>query len=346
MRELHIDDELKAWIDPLSPEEYAQLEANIRAEGCRDPIVVWGDYILDGHNRYEICTRNNIAFSTVKKSGLVTKDDALVWMAQNQLGKRNLSDFTRVALALRLKPLLEQRAKERMVAGKAIESDPTQKSAEGSGETREAIAKVAGVSRDTVRKVETILDSGNAEVAAQVRSGEISINAAAKKVAPPRQTTAPITSRSTSPTSTDAAAPPLSAAGTTDTDAPDFGAVSPTPAAPLTVDDLGDDGADFDVMERLIAAEKQVEQLERERDELKARVLQLETGDLASQIVKLEQDVRSANGRAERRFEEFTKANDRAIARQQTLDRIRRAAGVGKDVDLVEWVKQAARRAA
>lgn len=210
MAELHIDDELKAWIDPLSPEEYAQLEANILAEGCRDPIVVWGGYILDGHNRYEICTRHNVKFSTVEKSGLVTKDDALVWMAQNQLGKRNLSDFTRVALALRLKPLLEQRAQERVFAGKAPELDPPQISAGGVGETREMLAKAAGVSRDTVRKVEKILESGNAEVAAQVRAGEISINAAAKKVSPPRPPIAAVAPLPDSPTNADAAAHPSS----------------------------------------------------------------------------------------------------------------------------------------
>lgn len=186
MIELHIDSELKSWIDPLSPEEHAQLEANILAEGCREPIVVWGTYILDGHNRYEICSRHGVEFATVEKTGLVTKDDALVWMAQHQLGKRNLSDFSRVALALRLKPLLEKCAHARMVAGCAPAVDPAQKSAQGSGKTRDELAKRAGVSHDTVHKVEKIIGSGNAEVIAQVRSGEISINAAAKKVAPPR----------------------------------------------------------------------------------------------------------------------------------------------------------------
>lgn len=187
MIELNIDSELKSWIDPLSPEEYAQLEANILAEGCRDPIVVWGGYILDGHNRYEICTRHGVEFVTVEKTGLVTKDDALIWMAQHQLGKRNLSDFCRVALALRLKPLLEKCAHARMVAGCAPTVDPAQKSAQGSGKTRDELAKRAGVSHDTVRKVEKILESGNAEVTAKVRAGEISINAAAKKLAPPRE---------------------------------------------------------------------------------------------------------------------------------------------------------------
>jgi N6-adenosine-specific RNA methylase IME4 len=38
---IKIDPELKALIPPLAPEEYAQLEANLIADGCRDPLVVW-----------------------------------------------------------------------------------------------------------------------------------------------------------------------------------------------------------------------------------------------------------------------------------------------------------------
>lgn len=37
----HIDPEFKTLIPPLSTEEYAQLEENIKAEGCRDPLVAW-----------------------------------------------------------------------------------------------------------------------------------------------------------------------------------------------------------------------------------------------------------------------------------------------------------------
>ncbi|MGZ8339118.1 MAG: hypothetical protein ACXW2U_05335 [Telluria sp.] len=183
MVSLHIDPELKAWIDPLSSDEYALLEASIQQDGCRDPLVVWGGYLLDGHNRYEICQKHGIEFATYEKTGLTTKVDVKIWMIQNQMGKRNATDFARTALALKLKPLLEQRARDRMQAGKA---DPTQNSAEGLGETRQAVAKAAGVSHDTVRKVEKIIEKASAEVIAQVRTGEISINAAAKTVEPPK----------------------------------------------------------------------------------------------------------------------------------------------------------------
>lgn len=45
---------VKALIPPLAPGEYAQLEANIRAEGCRDPLVLW-----DGI-RSDFCNGDNL----------------------------------------------------------------------------------------------------------------------------------------------------------------------------------------------------------------------------------------------------------------------------------------------
>lgn len=56
------DEEFKHLIRPLRQREYTQLEQNILSDGCRDPIVVWNDVIVDGHNRYEICMRYDIPF--------------------------------------------------------------------------------------------------------------------------------------------------------------------------------------------------------------------------------------------------------------------------------------------
>jgi len=40
MHNIQIDSEFQALIPPLSAEERAQLEANLLADGCRDPLVV------------------------------------------------------------------------------------------------------------------------------------------------------------------------------------------------------------------------------------------------------------------------------------------------------------------
>jgi hypothetical protein len=183
-QEIHIADEFKALIPPLTPDERAQLEENLLAEGCRDPLVLWDDVLLDGHNRYEICQKHGIPFQTVQRE-FKDLDEAFVWVAKNQLGRRNITDFVRAELALLLKPKLVEQAQQRMLAGK--QSDPVQNSAQGS-RTRDELATIAGVSHDTLRKVEKIKAAATPAVIEQVRAGEISIHAAAKTIAPPKST--------------------------------------------------------------------------------------------------------------------------------------------------------------
>ena len=62
--ELTIDQEFRDLIRPLMKNEYRHLEAALLADGCQEPITVWKGIIVDGHNRYEICTRLNIPFRT------------------------------------------------------------------------------------------------------------------------------------------------------------------------------------------------------------------------------------------------------------------------------------------
>ncbi len=99
--------ELKSFIPPLSTDEYAQLESNILQHGCQTPIQVWQTskknlglafekeddlaYILvDGHNRYEICTKHNLPFEVYVLS-FESQKDAKDYMINLQLGRRNLS---------------------------------------------------------------------------------------------------------------------------------------------------------------------------------------------------------------------------------------------------------------
>lgn len=65
-----VNEELKAYIDPLTPEEHDALERSILAEGCRDALVLWGDVLVDGHNRYGICQKHGLPFQTVQKCSI------------------------------------------------------------------------------------------------------------------------------------------------------------------------------------------------------------------------------------------------------------------------------------
>ena len=93
-RELCIDAEFKTLIRPLRRDEYSQLEANLVLDGCRDPIIIWNGVIVDGHNRYEICNRLHIPYA-VQEIDFDSREDAIVWICNNQLGRRNITEETR-----------------------------------------------------------------------------------------------------------------------------------------------------------------------------------------------------------------------------------------------------------
>ena len=88
--QLKIEPEFQELIPPLTAEEYKQLEDNIIREGCRDALVVWNGFIVDGHNRYEICQRHGVEFKTVDHQ-FSNKDEVMDWIDANQLGRRNLT---------------------------------------------------------------------------------------------------------------------------------------------------------------------------------------------------------------------------------------------------------------
>lgn len=87
-----IDTEFKQLIPPLMADERKQLESNIVADGCRDPLTVWQEegLLIDGHNRYHICTNNGIEYSLHYVS-LPNRQAAINWIINNQLGRRNVT---------------------------------------------------------------------------------------------------------------------------------------------------------------------------------------------------------------------------------------------------------------
>ena len=104
-----VNEELKNYIDPLTPEEHEALERSILAEGCRDALVLWGDVLVDGHNRYGICQKHGLPFQTVQNARFQSIEDVHLWMIDQHLGRRSVSDFLRGVLALRKKEIVAER---------------------------------------------------------------------------------------------------------------------------------------------------------------------------------------------------------------------------------------------
>ncbi len=201
--ELRIDQALKAYIDPLTPDEHESLERSILAEGCRDALVVWDDLLIDGHNRYGICQKHSLPFNTVQATQFKSMDDVHLWMIDQHLGRRSVSDFQRGVLALRKREIIATRraaAAAAVMAAKAEVSESQSEEAPWEGDTdpvvakalagvakvpdealdtREALARAARLSAGQVKMIETIQEKAAPEVIAAVKTGELSLNNAA-----------------------------------------------------------------------------------------------------------------------------------------------------------------------
>jgi hypothetical protein len=190
-----VNEDLKAYIDPLTPEEHEALERSILAEGCRDALVLWGEVLVDGHNRYGICQKHGVPFQTVQNPRFQSLEDVHMWMIDQHLGRRSVSDFQRGVLALRKKEILQERSARALAAagssdaetttsGEALAAALDDRQASDTGSpaplsSREAIARAARISSGQVVMIEKIQKQAAPEVLAAVKSGTISINAAA-----------------------------------------------------------------------------------------------------------------------------------------------------------------------
>jgi hypothetical protein len=186
-----VNEELKAYIDPLTPDEYEALERSLLAEGCRDSLVLWGNVLVDGHNRYGICQKHDLPFNTVQNTRFQSMEDVHLWMIEQHLGRRSVSDFQRGVLALRKREILQERRSrskpaEQETAPVVDEVPPTPAAdvAETPAKSeplpsRQAIAREARLSNNQVVMIEKIQKQAAPEVVAAVKSGVLSINAAA-----------------------------------------------------------------------------------------------------------------------------------------------------------------------
>ena len=174
---MKIDREFADLIPPLTEEEYKGLEQSILAEGCRDALVVWNDTLVDGHNRYRICTEHNIGYVTVTKD-FEDRNAAMLWMMNNQLSRRNLNDFQRVEIVRKCENAVRAKAEQRMLStlkqNQYIAVINLSERGERSRDTLGAMAKVSG---STYEHATAIIDKAPEAVTNAVRKNELSINA-------------------------------------------------------------------------------------------------------------------------------------------------------------------------
>lgn len=184
--EITVNPKFESLIPRLTDDEFKQLEENVLRDGIAEPLVVWNGTLIDGHNRYKLAKKHGLDFKT-REMAFDSENDAEIWIIKNQFGRRNLSKYDRSILALKLKPVIAERAKENMLATQNNDNASAYQKSEKQVNTTKEIAKLAGVSHDTIHKVEVIEAKGSDELKQKVRSGEKSINEAYISVTPKKK---------------------------------------------------------------------------------------------------------------------------------------------------------------
>jgi len=134
-----LDKDFQDLIPIMSPDEKRGLEQSIVSEGCRDPLVLWEEILIDGHTRYEICTANGIEFKTVSVD-LPTREAVKIWIITNQLSRRNL-------LPNQIRYLRGVRHNiEKGIPHGGVQNEPNP------GRTSERLAEEYGVSASTIKR--------------------------------------------------------------------------------------------------------------------------------------------------------------------------------------------------
>ena len=174
-----IDPEFRDLVPPLAWDERQQLEENILAEGCREPLLLWGHLLVSGFNRHEICMKHSVPFE-IQAIDFGSRAEAIVWIAKHQMARRNLIPAMKMDLVIRKNGILKEMArKKQSKAGSDRKSgemllalcptvgDPI--------DVRQSMADEAGVGARTLGNYMRILEDGSPELLEKVKSGEIKV---------------------------------------------------------------------------------------------------------------------------------------------------------------------------
>ena len=159
------------------------MERSILKDGCTDPIITWNGFIIDRHNRYEICSRNNVHFNVMEDTELKDELEVKMWIIKRQFGRRNLTIFQKAELALKLEEVESERAKKRQIR-KSVPQNLGEQNKEclvankKDGEALVKVANKAGISHETVRKVKKILEQADDELKENVKANKVSTDKA------------------------------------------------------------------------------------------------------------------------------------------------------------------------
>ena len=183
--DLTIDEILSHAMPPLAPIEDMRLTNKLIKEGCKESIkvaIIDGKYVIvDGHNRYRICKKYKIPFK-VEVLPLKSIEAARTWLIENQLGRRNVSDFVKCEYTLPLKESLIKDGKLKQGwRKKGRDAFSNLKKRDEAVNSFKELAGMVGVSVGTLFYAQWLINNAAERTKQDLRIGSISIYKAYKE---------------------------------------------------------------------------------------------------------------------------------------------------------------------
>ena len=142
-------------------DERRDLEISLRANGLRDPIVIYDGKILDGRNRFEIGKKvTALHFAEFKG----TDDEALKFVFDKNVARRHLDESQRAMIAAELVT--------------TVRGSNQHSSLEGCSQSR--AAQLTGIGLETVKRGCVVKQKGCPELIEAVKSGTVAVSRAAQ----------------------------------------------------------------------------------------------------------------------------------------------------------------------
>ena len=177
---ISINKEYQDLVPPYTEQDYQSLKQSIKERGQLIPITInSGGVILDGHHRYRACQELGIECIFVVKDFESELEEKL-FVIDSKLKRRHLNSFQKAELALKSKPILEEIARMNSEANLKINKKKDNSGRKSSTSVKylavdrvnQNVGKSIGLSHETVRKVETILNSEDDDLKDRARKGQ------------------------------------------------------------------------------------------------------------------------------------------------------------------------------
>jgi Tfp pilus assembly major pilin PilA len=178
-------------VPEMTEKEFADLKADIKANGQKVPIILFEDQVLDGRHRYNACKELKITPKTVAFKG--SEVEAAHLVISLNIFRRHLTNGQRTVITMEtLMPALKKAAKEKIITtlksnkgnqhtGNVGKFTQPTKSSEPAIVVRDEVAKAAKVSPKTVSMVNYIKEHGDEDSIKALKEGS-SVNSVYKQV--------------------------------------------------------------------------------------------------------------------------------------------------------------------